>query len=138
MAIPPRTRQRVGRRLAAVLAAIVVRAAVRGLPFRYVTRYVRRVLATTHTTASTAETETALDAVDTAARWLPFRVACLERSLSALLLLALRRKAATWCHGVRTTPLPLELHAWLTDESGKLIGEPNIDATYEILTRISR
>ncbi len=138
MAVPPRTVRRLDQRLAAALATIVVRAAVRRLPFRDVTHCVRRVVATARASANSTEVEAALNAVDTAARWLPFRVACLERSLSALLLLAIQRKATTWCHGVRTRPLPLELHAWLTDESGMMIGEPNTAATYEILTRISR
>lgn len=71
--------------------------------------------------ATVTEASHACAAIDTGARWLPFRVACLERSVSAYLILATRRRRARWQLGVSAAP-PLVVHAWITAD-GQPIGE---------------
>jgi hypothetical protein len=58
----------------------------------------------------------------------------MERSLTAVVLLALRRRGVTWHTGIRTPPLTA--HAWLTDTTGEPIGEPSSASTYSPLLTI--
>ena len=76
----------------------------------------------------------ALALMDAGARFVPYRVACLERSLGVLLLMGSRRLGITWCQGVRTSPFAS--HAWV-ELSGEPIGEPDTTATYQRLLVIS-
>lgn len=133
-AFPRRVR---ARRLTTGLAgcvASVVRLALVTLRFDHVTSVVRWAAGTTRRTASPEEVQNVLDAIDNASRWTPGRLACLERSLTAVVLLALRRRGVTWHTGIRTPPLAA--HAWLTDTTGNPIGEPP-SATYSPLITIS-
>lgn len=61
-------------------------------------------------------------AVRWAARLIPARVACLEESAAAALLLACAGRRARWIHGIALDPI--RLHAWLDDEAGQPIDEP--------------
>ncbi|MGH3802628.1 MAG: lasso peptide biosynthesis B2 protein, partial [Pseudonocardiaceae bacterium] len=55
-----------------------------------------------------------------AGRWLPARVACLERSLVVVLWCGLRRRSVCWRIGVRTPPLTV--HSWI-EAAGQPVGE---------------
>lgn len=121
--------------VAAVCAALIVRTALRRLPFDRVTTTTARLTTWTRRSATVDEALRVLSAIDHAARFLPFRVACLERSLAAVLLLAVRRRGVTWCVGVRTPPLAS--HAWIADQGGVPIGEPLTTAKYRTLRAIS-
>ncbi len=116
-------------------AAILAVAALHGLGFRRLTALVRRLAGSTRRPAREAEILTALRAIDAGASRLPFRVACLERSLAAVLWLGARRLGVTWQVGVRTPPF--SMHAWLADASGAIIGEPDSMLTYQPLLTIS-
>jgi len=59
----------------------------------------------------------AVAAVGRAARHYPGRAACLEQSLAAVLLSAIRRRRLDWCLG--SVPDPYRFHAWV-----ELAGEP--------------
>ena len=56
-----------------------------------------------------------------AAAWWPGRAACLEISLTATWLSALRGRAVGWCHGVQVHPYMF--HAWV-EADGVPVGEP--------------
>ncbi|WP_109508925.1 lasso peptide biosynthesis B2 protein [Nocardioides speluncae] len=85
--------------------------------------------------ADPARVGSLLQAVDAAAIWMPFRVACLERSLAVALVFAVRGRGVTWCVGVRTQPLAM--HAWLCDISGEPIGESPDVVSYRPMIVIS-
>lgn len=121
--------------VAAACAALLVWAALRWLSFDRVTTTVTRSMRWTRRSATVDEALRVLRSIDYAARFLPFRVACLERSLTAVLLLAARRRGVTWCMGVRTPPLAS--HAWIADQDGVPIGEPHTTAQYRTLRAIS-
>ena len=70
----------------------MVRTAVRLLRFDHVTTSAQWLQRLASRRATPEEILSALHAVDAGAALLPFRVACLERSLAALLLLAARRR----------------------------------------------
>ncbi|MFI1885015.1 lasso peptide biosynthesis B2 protein [Streptomyces jumonjinensis] len=57
-----------------------------------------------------------------AARALPARIACLEESTAAALLLAAGGRGRAWRHGIATDPI--RLHAWICDMHGRPIEEP--------------
>ncbi|WP_422647565.1 lasso peptide biosynthesis B2 protein [Actinoalloteichus caeruleus] len=120
-----------------VLGASVLAAAIRCvlliMPFRWVIWGLRELAWTATRTANRAEVDAALAAVDAAARWLPCRMACLERSITAFVLLAVRRRGVTWHIGARSSPLAL--HAWLADADGP-IGEPASAGSHQPLTTI--
>jgi hypothetical protein len=117
--------------LMGAVVALIVRIAVCCLPFRSVASATRVVARTTTRPAVHEEIVAALTAVDAGARLLPVRVACLERSLTAVVLLAARRRGVQWCVGVRTPPLAA--HAWLLDNEGQPVGEPSTTAAYRPL-----
>lgn len=116
-------------------AALVVGLALRVLPFARVTFGARWLVSRARHSATDREVLRVLRAIDSGARFVPFRVACLERSLAAVLVLGLRRRAVTWCQGVRTPPFAS--HAWLDDKAGEPIGEPTTTTTYRRLLVIS-
>ncbi|MGA5701802.1 lasso peptide biosynthesis B2 protein [Peterkaempfera bronchialis] len=62
----------------------------------------------------------AVRSVRWAARAFPARVACLEESTAASLLLALGGRGGVWRHGVATDPI--RLHAWICDLRGQPVG----------------
>lgn len=77
--------------------------------------------------------EKALWAVRHAARYLPVRVACLEETTAAVVVLAFIGHRATWCHGI--APDPLRLHAWLMAE-GEPVDPPSWLRRYTPITFI--
>ncbi|MER6359483.1 lasso peptide biosynthesis B2 protein [Kitasatospora sp. NPDC001527] len=64
----------------------------------------------------------AVRSVRWAARAFPARVACLEESVAASLLLLLGGRGGAWRHGVATDPI--RLHAWICDVHGLPVEEP--------------
>jgi Transglutaminase-like superfamily len=64
---------------------------------------------------------------------LPWRIACLEESVTAMLVLAVIGQSAVWCHGVATDPI--RLHAWLT-VNGAPVAEPASTGRYTPLLQI--
>lgn len=120
---------------AAAFTAFVVRLAVRAARFDRVTTAMRWLAGTTRRDATREEVLGVLRAVDAGAAWVPLRIACLERSLTAVVLLAARRRGVTWHMGIRTPPLAA--HAWLVDSAGEQIGEPATTVAYQPLITIS-
>ncbi|MGH3929201.1 MAG: lasso peptide biosynthesis B2 protein, partial [Pseudonocardiaceae bacterium] len=76
----------------------------------------------------------ALHCVRQMAYVLPCRIACLEESIAAMLMLVLTGHSALWCHGVATDPI--RLHAWITVD-GVPVAEPASTARYTPLFQIS-
>ncbi|MQA23938.1 MAG: lasso peptide biosynthesis B2 protein [Micromonosporaceae bacterium] len=110
-------------RLAAV-PAVLVTLAVRhiGHSRRRFARMVALANVGSRLTPATADSARhAVRAVRWAARLIPARVACLEESVAAGLLLASAGCRARWVHGIAIDPL--RLHAWLADEAGRPIDE---------------
>ncbi|MGQ0718261.1 MAG: lasso peptide biosynthesis B2 protein [Pseudonocardiales bacterium] len=106
-----------------VLAWVVTAAAtvaLRSLRFDRVERLARRLVRPARRPAGAAEIEAMLAAIDRAGRWLPARVACLERSLAVVLWCGLRRRSVCWCIGVRTPPFTA--HSWI-EAAGQPVGE---------------
>ncbi|WP_051433264.1 lasso peptide biosynthesis B2 protein [Promicromonospora kroppenstedtii] len=130
---PPTVRHAV-----AAAAALVVTLVVRSLgpPERAMSRLTNLVATAaglTTTPSATGEAEQAVCAVRWASRWAPFRVACLEESAAAVLVLALRRRSVTWCHGV--APDPVQFHAWI-QAHGSPVAEPPTTSRYTVLRAI--
>lgn len=119
----------------AACVALIIRIALRVVPFDRVTSVVRWVAGRTRREATPDEVRRVLLAVDSGAAWVPVRIACLERSLTAVVLLAARRRGVTWQMGVRTPPLAA--HAWLANVAGEPIDEPSTTAAYRPLITIS-
>ncbi|GAA3042431.1 hypothetical protein GCM10020229_79240 [Kitasatospora albolonga] len=78
--------------------------------------------------ATTAHARLALLSVRWVARVFPARVACLEESTAASLLLALGGRGSAWRHGVATDPI--RLHAWICDIHGRPVEEPEHTGDY--------
>lgn len=87
----------------------------------------------TSRSATTSEANQVVTAVRWASRWIPFRVACLEESIAAVLVLAARRRRVTWCHGV--APDPVQFHAWIQTH-GSPVAEPSTTSRYTVLRTI--
>ncbi|WP_407656996.1 lasso peptide biosynthesis B2 protein [Lentzea atacamensis] len=117
------------------LVGLVVRVALRVGRLDRVTAVLRLAARTARRPATTQETLYVLRAVDAGARLLPVRIACLERSVSTVLILAARRRGVTFCTGVKTPPLAA--HAWVADPQGTPIGEPSTTAEFRPLLTIS-
>ncbi|MGH3797622.1 MAG: lasso peptide biosynthesis B2 protein [Pseudonocardiaceae bacterium] len=64
---------------------------------------------------------------------LPFRIACLEETIAAMLILTTTGRSAVWCQGVATDPI--RLHAWLTVD-GVPVAEPTSTARYTALFHV--
>lgn len=110
--------RRVGRRRRSFARMIVLLRAVTRLPGRCVPRQA---------------VEQVLHCVRRMAYVLPWRIACLEESVAAMLVLAVIGQSAVWCHGVATDPV--RLHAWLT-VNGVPVAEPASTARYTPLLQI--
>lgn len=123
------------RLLIGAAAATLARIALRALSFHRVIVIVRWLAARTRYPATIEDVLGVLRAIDAAAAWLPFRVACLERSLAAVCLLAARRRGVVWQVGVRTPPFAM--HAWLTASTGESIGEPQSTVAYQPLIQVT-
>lgn len=117
-------------------AGLLVGIGLRVLPFARATTIARWLARRARRPATDREVLSVLRAIDSGARFVPFRVACLERSLGAVLLLGVRRRGVTWCQGFRTPPF--ESHAWLADKAGEPLGEPPTTMAYRRLLVISR
>ncbi|MFF0053220.1 lasso peptide biosynthesis B2 protein [Streptomyces microflavus] len=78
--------------------------------------------------ASPTEAADAVLAVRRAARHAPARTACLEESAAAAILLATRRLAVVWCHGIAADPV--RLHAWVQTVDGDTVAEPRSTLAY--------
>lgn len=83
--------------------------------------------------AEPASVEHALHCVRNVASILPFRVACLEETAAAMLVLALAGRRAGWCHGIAADPI--RLHAWVTLD-GHPVAEPAGTTQYTPLLHI--
>lgn len=83
--------------------------------------------------AADQQTRHAMRAVRHAARLIPARVACLEESVAATVLLAVAGKRAKWCHGIATDPV--RLHAWISGCNGNTIEEPSSTARYRVINQ---
>jgi hypothetical protein len=134
MATVRRPRPAIFTTASAAITALIVRLAVRAARFDHVTAAARWLASTTRREATHEEVLRVLRAVDAGATWVPLRIACLERSLTAVVLLAARRRGVTWQMGIRTPPLAA--HAWLVDAGGELVGEAATTAAYQPLITI--
>jgi hypothetical protein len=81
--------------------------------------------------ASDQQARHAVRAIRHAARLIPARVACLEESVAATVLLAAAGKRTRWCHGIATDPV--RLHAWVAGRNGDPIEEPSSTARYTVI-----
>jgi hypothetical protein len=135
MATAHRVRPSLAATASAACVGLIVCLALRVARFNHITATVRWLAGTTRHHATLDEIMRTLHAVDAAATLIPVRVACLERSLTAVVLLAARRRGVTWQLGVRTPPLAT--HAWLVDATGKPIDEPLTTAACRPLITVS-
>lgn len=120
-----------GTALATVLAAREVGSATGATH-----RILRAIAAATRLTrrpATDAEAARVVGAVRWVARWAPARIACLEESAGAMVLLAVQGRRATWCHGV--APDPVEFHAWI-ETDGTPVAEPRSTSRFTALLTI--
>jgi hypothetical protein len=83
--------------------------------------------------ATITEAEKSILTVRRTAKLWPARVACLEESIAAILVLALTGRRATWCHGVATDPIAL--HAWI-EIGGLPVAEPPSTGRFTAILRI--
>jgi hypothetical protein len=86
--------------------------------------------------ADTAVARRAVCSVRWAAHGIPARVACLEESTAASLVLACTGRGGAWHHGVATDPV--RLHAWICDDQGQPVEEPTHTCTYTVLNTPNR
>ncbi|MFC7867262.1 lasso peptide biosynthesis B2 protein [Streptomyces murinus] len=111
----------------AVVAAVKA-VGERGTAMNRVVRVVERAASTCRRPATPRQAEAAVRAVRAAGWCSPARTACLEESAAAVLLLAARRLAVTWCHGIAADPV--RLHAWVQTEDGAPVAEPESTLVY--------
>ncbi|SFX38718.1 lasso peptide biosynthesis B2 protein [Streptomyces atratus] len=112
--------------LAAVFA--VKRAGPAPTGMHRLTAVLRSTVSTCLRPATPAQAIRAVEAVRRAGWRSPGRTACLEESAAAVLLLAARRLAVTWCHGVAADPV--RLHAWVQTWDGTTAAEPDSTRAY--------
>ncbi|PPK71389.1 lasso peptide biosynthesis B2 protein [Actinokineospora auranticolor] len=122
MALPPVQRPSgLTERLAAVVAFPVALLLLR-LPFRLSTTAVSRVKrGRVRETATPAQVVAWLAAARWVSRHYPGRVACLELSLTAVLIGAVLQRGVDWCFGFAVDPQTF--HAWV-----EVSGEPVVEA----------
>jgi hypothetical protein len=124
-ALPSRLRLSVPDALLAGLACgIVLLVRTAGRRRRAFARLLRLVALLADLTDRPATTEQAVQRlywVRSFASFLPCRFACLEETVAAVLLLALRGRGVGWCHGIAADPI--RLHAWLVLD-GRPVAEP--------------
>jgi hypothetical protein len=77
--------------------------------------------------ATAEQAAQAVHAIRRVGALLPGRVACLEESAAAVMLLAASRLRVDWCHGVAADPI--RLHAWVETDHGP-VAEPASTARY--------
>ncbi|HKR52259.1 MAG TPA: lasso peptide biosynthesis B2 protein [Pseudonocardiaceae bacterium] len=92
--------------------------------------------ATVRTTrpATDAEARRAVHAVRQVGLFLPGRLACLEESVTVVLMLAVSRLRVNWCHGVAADPV--RLHAWVETSHGEPVAEPPSTLRYTTLLTV--
>lgn len=114
---------------AALTAITVVEAAGerRTAMFRVI-NVVHRAASSCRRPATPEQAAAAVLAVRAAGWHSPARTACLEESAATVLLLASRRLAVTWCHGIAADPV--RLHAWVQTEDGAPVAEPPSTGAY--------
>ncbi|MEU2670755.1 lasso peptide biosynthesis B2 protein [Streptomyces sp. NPDC007164] len=93
-----------------------------------ITTAVRFAASTCLRPATAPQAVRAVEAVRRAGWRFPGRTACLEESAATVLLLAARRLAVTWCHGVAADPV--RLHAWVQTWDGTTVAEPDSTRSY--------
>jgi hypothetical protein len=132
---PPHIPVPAGRTLAAGLALAVVLAATATGPkprrLARLTRLLGTVTRLPHQPATREEAEHAIVAVRAAGRLCPGRVACLEESAAATLLLAFSHRRVIWCHGAAGDPI--RLHAWVETVQHEPVAEPASTARFATL-----
>lgn len=121
---PPRAPRRSAITAAAALASVLAirRAGHEATAMHRVTATLAAVTSIRRHAATTAQVNAAVLAVRHVGWHSPGRTACLEESAAAVLLLASRRLAVMWCHGV--APDPVRLHAWVQTVDAIPVGEP--------------
>ncbi|MDN5917326.1 MAG: lasso peptide biosynthesis B2 protein [Pseudonocardia sp.] len=106
----------------ALAAVLIVRAAGRRThAFARLLRLVRTAAWLGRRPVRDTQVVRVLDCVRVIGRLSPFRTACLEETVAAMLALAVIGRRAGWCHGIAADPI--RLHAWLSLE-GCPVGEP--------------
>lgn len=105
-------------RLLAAMACVVAASVLVRCPFRVSFAVVRASRPWCRRTPTDAQAGAAVAAVSRAARSYPGRAACLELSLAAVLLAAIRRWRLDWCLG--SAPDPYRFHAWVEVEGKAL------------------
>jgi hypothetical protein len=101
--------------------------------FARVTRLIAATTVWPHCDADERTVADVLHCVRTVASVLPFRIACLEETAAAMLVLALWGRRAGWCHGVAADPI--RLHAWI-EVQGQPVAEPASTSRFTPLLRI--
>lgn len=113
-----------------LLAAVVLLR----LPFRTVVKAVATLKrAGASRTASQSDGEVAVSTVHRVSGLVPFRVACMEVSLAAVLLCAAQRRALDWCFGHSADPV--SFHAWV-EVDGLPLRDPRDEPVTAVYRRI--
>lgn len=125
---PPSGRWNPAAALALATVLAIREAGPRRASMQRLTAGLRTATAACTTPATHHQAAAAVHSVRRAAWFSPARTACLEESTAAVLLLAMRRRSVTWCHGV--APDPVRLHAWITTHDGTPAAEPASTLAY--------
>lgn len=112
----------------AAVGLVTVFAASRSGGMRRIVNLLDKAASTRRRPATPAQATAAVLAVRRAGWYSPGRTACLEESAAAFLLLARRRLAVDWCHGVACDPV--RLHAWVETVHGIKAAEPLSTGAY--------
>lgn len=119
--------------LAVTVALVAVHVGRKGSSIARVTALLTWAQTTRLRPATAKRAERAVYAVRRVGRIIPGRMACLEESTAAAVLLAALRRRVTWCHGVAGDPITF--HAWLqTDDLP--VAEPRSTGRYTIIRAI--
>jgi Transglutaminase-like superfamily len=132
MALPAADRPRAADRLIGLIAFPAGLLLLR-LPFPRVVHVVAWIKGRCRRPATPQEARTAALAARWAGQWSPGRAACLENSIAAVLIAAVKGQAVHWCIGGRTAPYAA--HAWIETDAGPA-GEPANDRPCVLLLRI--
>ncbi|MFE0059928.1 lasso peptide biosynthesis B2 protein [Streptomyces sp. NPDC059003] len=121
--------------LVVALAAFgVASALVHASPLRVTLALVRGLKRTTRRAAGRAEAGRIAAACTFAARYVPGRAACMERSLAVFLACCAGGARVDWCLGCRFDPC--EAHAWV-ETGGVPVGEPErLDRPLHVTVRV--
>lgn len=133
--LPCRTRFTTSTLAGLVLASVLVarEAGRRSRSFARIIALLTAAARWPHRRAEHAAVQYALHCVRNLAAIVPFRVACLEETAAAMLVLALTGRRAGWCHGVAADPI--RFHAWITLD-GQPVAEPAGTSRYTPLLQI--